>query len=134
ANLYGKMVNICADLSSAHLTDTSLFKQLTGADTVHANRKYGHQFEFTNTALFAFSANRIPTVNETSSAYLERIKPFSFPHSFAGRENPDLEAALMEELPGILVRLVEAWRRRKERGGYLPTDADTLRAFETGSD
>lgn len=134
ANLYGMMLNTCADLSAAHLADTSLFKQMTGGDLVHANRKYGHEFSFTNTALFAFSANRIPTVSEASSAYVERIKPFSFPNSFAGREDPSVEAEVMEELPGILVRWVRAWQRRDQRGGYLPTVESVRREFEAASD
>lgn len=134
ANLYGRMLNTCADLSASHLSDTSLFKQMTGGDLITANRKYGHEFQFTNTALFAFSANRIPTVSEASSAYAERIKPFSFPHSFAGREDPRVEADVLAELPGILVRWVGAWQRRTERGGYLPTQVEVQREFEAASD
>lgn len=134
ANLYGRMLNTCADLPATHLSDTSVFKQMTGGDLVQANRKYGQQFSFTNTALFAFSANRIPTVSETSSAYTERIKPFNFPHSFAGREDPRIEAEVMEELPGILVRWVRAWQRRAARGTYLATHEDVRREFEAASD
>lgn len=134
ANLYGKVLNSCADLSAAHLSDTSKFKLATGGDPLHANRKYGTEFTFTNTALFAFSANKIPTVSESSRAYMERIKPFSFPHSFAGREDPTLEKRITEELPGILVRWVRAWQRRTERGTYLPTDQRVMRSFESASD
>lgn len=134
ANLYGKMLNSCADLSAAHLSDTSKFKQATGGDVLHANRKYGHEFSFTNTALFAFSANKIPTVSESSRAYLERIKPFSFPFSFAGQEDLGLEEKLTAELPGILRRWVLAWQRREARGGPMSTDPQVLRAFEAASD
>jgi hypothetical protein len=54
----------------------------------------------------AFSCNVVPTVGEASNAYLERIKPFFFGHSYAGAEDPAVELAMYEELPGILVRLV----------------------------
>jgi putative DNA primase/helicase len=30
AELYGKMLNVAADLSAAHVADTSLFKMLSG--------------------------------------------------------------------------------------------------------
>ena len=133
ANLYGKMLNACADLSSEHVRDTSLFKRVTGDDVVNANRKYGQQFAFTNGAMFAFSANTLPTVNETSRAYVERIKPFHFPLTFAGREDPTVGDRLMAELPGILVRWVEAWQRRNARGRYGPTDPRVMRRFETSS-
>jgi P4 family phage/plasmid primase-like protien len=134
ANVFGKMLNCAADLSAAHVEDISIFKMMTGEDPIQADRKYGSQFAFTNRALFAFSANELPTVGESSRAYIERIKPFEFGRSFAGRENPNIEAAMMGELPGILVRWVRAWQRRADRGTYLPTDSRVLREFETRSD
>jgi len=134
ANVYGKMLNAAADLSNAHVEDLSVFKMMTGEDAIHGNRKYGAQFTFTNQALFAFSANDPPTVSESSRAYAERIKPFEFPNSFAGREDPTLEAALYEELPGILMRWVEAYRRVLQRGGYSVTDERVRREFDTRSD
>jgi putative DNA primase/helicase len=134
ANVYGKMLNSSADLSAEHLSDTSLFKRMTGGDVIQANRKYGAEFQFTSTALFAFSANTVPTVSEASRAYLERIKPFNFPKSFAGKEDPKVEEDLMRELPGILVRWVEAWRRMQARGGYLPTLDRVAATFEAASD
>lgn len=134
ANVYGKMLNSAADLSSAHVADLSVFKMMTGEDPIQGNRKYGNQFTFTNQALFAFSANELPTVSETSRAYSERIKPFEFPNSFAGKENPAIEAGMLEELPGILVRWVAAYRRVLARGGFLATDERVRKEFETKSD
>lgn len=133
ANVYGKILNSAADLSSRHVDDLSIFKMMTGEDTIPANRKYGNQFFFTNKALFAFSANEPPTVGEVSRAYLERIKPFDFPKTFAGAENPAIEEAIMQELPGVVVRLVRAWARMRERGGYQPTNPRVRRAFEIKS-
>lgn len=134
ANLYGRMLNVAADLSSAHVSDLSLFKMITGEDVIKGNRKYGKQFEFTNQALIAFSANELPTVSEASRAYAERMKPFEFPNSFAGREDKTLEAKLMAELPGILARWVKAYGRFLTRGGYGQTDAVTQSQFEAKSD
>ncbi|QBZ73543.1 DNA primase [Streptomyces phage Mischief19] len=134
ANLYGKMLNVAADLSNEHVNDLSTFKMITGEDVVNANRKYGAQFTFTNQALIAFSANELPTVSEASRAYAERMKPFSFPNSFAGREDKHLEAKLLAELPGILARWVKAYGRFLARGGYGETDAATRTLFETQSD
>lgn len=134
ANVYGKILNSAADLSSAHVEDLSVFKMLTGEDPIHGNRKYGAQFTFTNQALFAFSANELPTVSESSRAYGERIKPFEFPHSFAGKEDPALEGLLRQELEGILVRWVAAYRRVMQRGGYTPTHDAVRREFDTRSD
>lgn len=134
ANLYSRMLNVAADLSSKHVEDLSLFKMLAGEDVINANRKYGQQFEFTNQALIAFSANELPTVSEASRAYAERMKPFEFPNSFAGREDKALEGRLLAELPGILTRWVKAYGRFLERGGYSHTDTLTQSAFEAKSD
>ncbi len=134
ANLYNRMLNVAADLSSAHVADLSLFKMITGEDVIQGNRKYGQQFEFTNQALVAFSANELPTVTEASRAYAERMKPFEFPNSFAGREDKHLEGKLMAELPGILARWVKAYSRFLTRGGYSQTDVATMSEFEAKSD
>lgn len=135
ANVYGKIANIAAELSSEEVRDLTNLKMMTGEDPVHANRKYGNQFSFVNQAFFAFSANEIPNVGEGSRAYLARMVPFHFANSFEGSEDPAVEAALMAELPGIFRLLVEALGRFVERGRqYLPADADTMDLFAAGSD
>lgn len=141
ANLYGKRLNAAGDLSSAHISDVSVFKQLTGEDTVNANRKYGHQFSFRNQALFLFAANEIPSVSERSNAYLTRMVPFLFGRSFDGRENPAIEKAMLQELPGILKRWVMAGLRLQLRGrrldippavaGHFAESSDRVRRFIT---
>jgi P4 family phage/plasmid primase-like protien len=133
ANIYGKILNSAADLSDAHVQDLSVFKMMTGEDPIHGDRKYGNQFVFTNRALFMFSANTLPTVSEDSRAYAERVKPFRFDRSFAGHEDPEIETAIMQELPGVLRRLVAAWQRRTGRGHYLPTAQDVQQDFDTKS-
>jgi putative DNA primase/helicase len=136
ANLYGKMLNVAADLSSKEVQDLGLFKLMTGVDMIHANRKYGHQFDFTNKALFGFSANELPQVSEGSDAYRQRVKPVKFGRSFAGNEDQSIEDRMLaEELPGILVRWVKAYRAHVERGyRYLDTDAAVQEEFDHGSD
>lgn len=133
ANVYGKILNASSDLSSAEVTDLSLFKMMTGDDLIMGEEKYASPFAFRNRALFAFCANELPTVGETSRAYLERIKPFKFGLTFAGREDPLIEVGMMNELPGILVRLVKAWQHFHARGGYSPTLPEVQQAFEIGS-
>lgn len=122
ADLFGKVLNTANELSAAHVDDLSTFKALTGDDPVRAERKYGQPFTFRNRALFIFAANEIPTVGEVSGAYLARIRPYRFPFSYEGREDPAIEAAMMAELPGILVRLVDALARFEARGSYLDDD------------
>ncbi|WP_432019157.1 DNA primase family protein [Streptomyces sp. 1222.5] len=135
ASIYGKILNAAADLSGRDVSDTSLFKMLTGEDVIDAERKYGGRFQFTNRALFAFSANELPQVSEASRAYTERVKPFRFGSSFAGREDPEIERKMHDELPGIVARWVRAWQRMSLRGGrYAATQAEVQAEFEMRSD
>lgn len=133
ANVYGKILNSSADLSAKDVSDISFFKMMTGDDLIKGNRKYGRQFSFRNKALFAFSANTLPTVSESSRAYVERVHPVKFGRSFAGREDPAIELRMRAELPGILVRLVYAAQRRRQRGADLPVVAAVRQEFETRS-
>jgi len=136
ANLYGKKLNVAADLSNKHVEDLSTWKMLTGEDVVTHNKKHGSQFPFVNQALFAFAANEPPTVAESSRAYFARIKPFHFPNTFAGNEDPALEDTMRDhELSGILRRWVEAHRRYRARWGqFRPTAPDVAGQFEAASD
>jgi len=133
ANVYGRILNVAADLSAAEVSDISVFKTMTGDDLIQANRKHGRQFEFHNKALFAFSANTLPSVSEASRAYLERVRPIKFPHSFAGREDPTIEEAMLRELPGILLRWVVAAQRRRVRGMDVPVPERLRAEFERRS-
>jgi putative DNA primase/helicase len=134
AELRGKILNIAADMSAQHIEDMSVYKTLTGEDSLTGERKYRDPVKFRNRALFAFSANHPPTVGEVSTAYLERVKPFKFDESFAGHEDPSLETRMLGELEGILVRLVKANQRFRIRGGYLPTDPAVAADFAERSD
>lgn len=135
AALYGKKLNVASDLSSRHVEDLSIWKMLTGDDMINAELKNINTFQFTNQALFAFSANEPPSVSESSGAYFARIKPFSFPRSFAGAEDPSIENTIMrDELPGVLVRWIVALSRLTQRGTFAVTDPDAASEFETATD
>ena len=133
ANLYGKVLNVAADLSSQDVRDLANLKMLTGEDMVQGNRKYGAQFSFTSQALLCFSANDIPAVNDPSGAYHERATPFHFANSFAGKEDRTLEPKLLAEMPGILNRYIKALRTHHDRGTYLGTDSQTREHFARSS-
>lgn len=134
-NVYGKILNAAAEVRAGHIDDLDIFKKMTGDDPIDAERKFVQGIKFYNKALFIFAANELPTVGESSRAYSERIKPFKFGNSFAGREDPKIEEKIIgEELPGVLVRLVDAWRRRDARGNYLPTSPGVAIEFENKSD
>ncbi|WP_147378663.1 phage/plasmid primase, P4 family [Mycobacteroides abscessus] len=130
ADLYGKRINIDGDVSDEYVPSVSNLKRLTGRDPITANMKYGKRFTFVNQALPIFSGNTLPTVGERSRAFMARVVPVSFPHSKEGHEDETLPGRLEAELPGILNRLIEAWRARRARGKFLPPHRIVLTDFE----
>lgn len=134
AHVHGKILNTAGDLSSRHIDDTSVWKMLSGEDTISAEHKGGHPFDFYNRALFAFSANDPPTVSEASNAYLARITPVKFGNSFQGHESLVVEKRLLVELPGIFRRWIEALRRLAARGQHLAVDTVVSKEFAKASD
>jgi len=73
AELHNKMANLGSDLGSASLTDTEMFKQLTGHDMVSSDRKFLSKIYFQNYAKMIFATNRLPEVpNDDSIGFKDR--------------------------------------------------------------
>jgi putative DNA primase/helicase len=123
AGLYQKLANICSDLPSERLQDSSLFKAITGCDRITAEFKYQHPFEFTPFARLIFSANHLPSSKDASMAYFDRWLVIPFEKCFRGtaREIPrkQLDNFLSDsrEISGALNRALPALMaiRRKTR-------------------
>jgi putative DNA primase/helicase len=142
AELFGKQVNMQADLGSNFVAHTSTFKMATGGDSLQAEHKYGQPFQFVNRALMIFACNELPGTSDTTHGFWERwlILPFDF--NFLGKEDPTIEDGLIEELAGILPATVRAlqrlgnanWKftdskRIKEATLAYRTEADAVRLF-----
>jgi putative DNA primase/helicase len=128
AQLFGKILNVASDIRSPHLTDVSVFKKATGDDTISAEHKFGHPFQFRFRGVFLWTMNEVPTLSGATTAYLARVRCYRFDQTFLGAEDASIEAAMTTELPGILRRLVEAQRRLVKRGRNLEDDAATADA------
>ncbi len=114
ADLYGKLINIGADLSSEAIRDGSVFKMLTGEDKIRAQRKYQNGFSFLPTTRMIFSANHIPEIKHADMAIMRRWELVNFPHVF---EEADQDKDLLkkitspEELSGFLNLALEGLRK-----------------------
>jgi len=109
ARLIGKLANICPDLPSTHLTETSVFKAITGGDGLHAEYKYRESFEFFPHCRLVFSANHVPRSGDASHAFFRRwlVVPFNRtfePDEQIPREELDARLADPHELSGVLNR------------------------------
>lgn len=108
ARLVGKLANMCADLPTGRLADTSMFKQLTGFDEITVEEKNKTSYEVSPYARLIFSANKLPTSADDSHGYHQRwiIVPFEREFRDTDKEiaGPKLQAMLARpsELSGAL--------------------------------
>lgn len=136
AELHRKLANISADLPSKELTNTGVFKTVTGGDRLPGERKHKDPFYFGNYAKLMFSCNRIPPIPETEAclAYYARFKIVEFKQKFLGK---DADKRIMdklttpEELSGFLNYALEGLRRLEENKDFTEsmTQEETEKAY-----
>ena len=97
AELYGKMANICDDISNAYIEDNSLFKKLVTGETVNVERKGKDPFDFNNYSKLIFSANEIPRINDTSNGLMRRLVIIPFNATFS-KSDPDYDPFIKDKL------------------------------------
>lgn len=123
ATLYGKLLNVAGDLDSKWLEDTALFKKVTGGDSIQAEHKYGHPFDFVPWATPFYSVNKPFGSADTSEGYWRRwiVLPFPFNHRDSTRTADEIDRAntTPEELTGILRHAVAGLRVLMERGRFI---------------
>lgn len=136
AELFSKPLNICPDMPSSYIEDLSVFKRVTGDDTITASKKYGLMLTFRANALFLLSGNTLPTVAASEGAsYLSRVVPAAFLKTYLGFENPNVEENLLQEIPGILVRWAKARQAHIARNfQWLPVHSGIAEHFAAESD
>jgi len=137
AELFNKILNVVGDLSHNALSNTGVFKQLTGQDTVTADFKYGPKFKFKNQATLLFAANELPATNDATFGFYERMLIVPFDKVTLQKHEIDhtLEDRMELELEGVLVKAVEGLRRAMERGFLLPVVRceQALRDYKKGT-
>lgn len=128
SQLYGKLANILADLTSKALKQTGMFKMLTGRDRFMAEHKYQHPFYFTNFAKLVYSANELPDTRDTTHAFWRRWMLVDFPNRFEGDDaDPDILDKLVTpgEMSGLLNWAVEGLHRVWAQNGLTETRTTT---------
>ena len=121
ARLIGKLANICPDLPSTHLTETSAFKAITGGDDLGAEYKYREAFEFRPYCRLVFSANHVPRSGDASHAFFRRWLVVPFERTFEPdeqipREELDAKLSDPQELSGVLNRALDVLGRVRREG------------------
>lgn len=113
ASLYGKTVNVCADLPKGAINDDSVFKQLTGGDIMKAEFKGQDEFEFVNTAKLIFSTNSLPeNYGDEGNAFYNRLILIPFNQVIPEeKQDKTLNLKLQQELDYIFMWGLEGLER-----------------------
>ena len=118
ADLFGKLVNLFADLDARDVQSSTYFKTIVSGDSIDAERKHQDPFFFRPFARLAFSANEIPRSPDNSYAYFRRWVIVPFPHRFEGRDaDKSLADKMIEpkELSGLLNHALKGLNRLFEQ-------------------
>ena len=118
ADLFGKRLVVCQETGEGRRFNETLVKQLTGGDTVTARRMHEDFWQFRPTHKLWLSTNHRPEIRGTDHAIWRRIRLIPFNVKFTddgpARKDPEMEAKLTAELPGILAWAVAGcldWQR-----------------------
>ena len=132
ADLFGKVLNVAAELSESEIKNTDLIKSITGRDKIRAREIYGRPFTFRPRVKMLFAMNELPNVKMEDDAFFNRIIKVQFVRQFfIGQPgtDPHLDKKLAEEAPGILNWMLEGLHRLLEKGGF-PDNRNTAEAKE----
>lgn len=136
--LYGKLLNSCADNKALPLTSIENLKKITGGDLIMHEKKGKEPFFFRSFAKLIFSFNQLPLqLEEKSDAFYKRMRILKMDKElFLNNEYVDdlcSEEGISEVIPTLLEFLpLKAIPRTKTSNAYveaLRQDSDSIHAF-----
>ncbi len=133
--LYGKLINIRAELHVKTLRSIDMFLMLTGGDVIGAERKYQNGFNFRNYSKQVYSCNETPDSENKNDAYYNRWIPVECSNTIP-KENqiPNYFETIStdEELSGLLNWALKGLYRLLKQGHYSHhRSIDEVREFMT---
>lgn len=137
AYLYGKPLNICADLTTKALTNTGMFMEITGGDKISAGKKREHMMSFYPTTKLVFSCNEIPPTTNKNLAFYRRWVLLNFEKQTPeDKIDASLPEKLQKELPGILNWALDGLQRlmQKDCFSYWLSPEQVKDLYERNSD
>jgi putative DNA primase/helicase len=98
---------------------TERLLSISGEDAQTIDRKHVPAWTGRLSTRFAILTNELPRISDTSGALVGRLIVLVLVNSFYGREDPELTARLLTELPGILNWSLFGYRRLRQRGHFI---------------
>lgn len=126
-SLIGKPLAVISDARLSGRADQAAIAErllsVSGEDSLSIPRK--HQTDYTGAlpTRFLILTNELPRLADASGALASRFIVWNLTRSFYGKEDHDLTAKLIAELPGILHWALEGYRRVYARGRFLQPES-----------
>jgi len=142
ANLYSKLANISSEPETKKQLQTSVFKQITGGDTISAEIKNQQKrLNFVNYAKLYFSGNSYPKVLDSSTAFKQRIMLVKWEKQFLEGQGQiqNIEknwTTNEQERSGILNWMLQGLQRLLANGKFTTSKSQDqiMIEYERGSD
>jgi len=127
--LVGKQLAIVSDARLGGKSDQSIIAErllaISGEDALSVPRKNRTDWEGKLSTRFLLLSNELPRIADASGALASRFIILTMRRSFLGREDHDLTAKLLVELPGIFNWALEGLHRLNERGRFVMPESST---------
>ena len=121
SELFGKLANICDDMSPTAMKTTSAFKVLTGNGYASHNVKRQETILFRNRAKMTFASNKLPIIYDNTIAIWRRLCLIAF-EKIIPEESQDKDLiqklTTAKELSGILNLLLISLKNLLARKGF----------------
>ena len=122
AHLQGKLANLITEIPEGQVLADADLKSLTSGEITTAEHKFRAPFEFEPFSTIIMATNHLPHTRDFSKALFRRAIILPFNRVFSENEqNKDLAQELIEELPGIFVKSLDAIGSVIASGGIFTT-------------
>lgn len=121
AEMQRSLVNISEEEPPTCFKETGTFKNLTGNNTVMAQKKFKNPFKFLSKAKIVITYNEMPFIADTSTGMRRRLLVIPFDLDLERNEekvNTNIHKELEGELSGIFNKALEGYKRLKKQRGF----------------
>ena len=134
--LYHKLANISSELFQFRVTNTDLFKKLTGEDYVEGQKKFKDPIYFVNYAKLINATNELPIVKDQTYGFWRRWIVIEFPHQFEHDPTFFDRTFTNDEVEGVITVSLLAFARvmQQRKFDFEDSSADIKEKWERASD
>lgn len=122
-NLRGKLLAIDDDMAANTKLPEGLLKQLSEDKMLSGRDLFESNAQFVSRVVPLMLTNNIPHLSDLTDGTKKRAKIIHFPHQFDERLPNPFPTIWANEMPGILLKSLEGFKRLRSRGSFLEPES-----------